>query len=139
MLEFSKTLGELQKIYVPGMAAHFDRHSPNPWQALHNSIEAAYKIGDATVFESVCEKAITTAKRLADEYKKSTDCGKGPVDDRDAFYSGDPERFSRAKSTREKKCMYCGCFERGKLKLKRYNDDVLDLYLICKDCLEKKK
>lgn len=133
MMNFSKTLGALQDLYVPGMAAFYDKQELNEWQDLHNAIETAYRSGDTFIFEAVCDKAVTKAKILAGEFIAMGKIADEP-DARDPFYTGGGARWDRIRSVRKKMCMVCEDNATSKLKIMRHNDDAADLYLLCADC-----
>lgn len=130
-MQFSEALQIVANHYEPGTIAHFSKMTPDPWQELHDQLEAVLAQGDPEKIELAAEVFAQRVVGLIDDYKRAVEPSSRKVSPHDAFFLGF-ERTAGAQSRQSKTCRDC---LKPKTKLKAFPiPESNEVFLLCRDC-----
>lgn len=130
-MKMSEALEKVNRAYVPGVVAFYDKADPNPWQQAHDNLESLLHLNDEQLISAGLEAFVYRCLELIDSFNKM---GTPPkkISIADAFFLGDENRYLETRSRKYKECFKCQ--SKDDLQIITSPTDELRAVLICKNC-----
>lgn len=103
-MKLSEAIDEMERIYIPGAIAHYERINPDPWQRANDEMERDLVKGNPSLAEVAVERWIFTMRALLERFRQEGQPSE-PIS-LDAFMMG--SRWNETESTEYLVCAKCG-------------------------------
>lgn len=133
-MTISEALEKVAKAYTPGVAAHYEKTTPDPWQRTHDDLEQLVFLKDDAILQAGLDRFVRECVRLIEVFQSVASPPK-KMSPADAFYIGDEEQVRKWHSRMQKHCIRCE--SKSELMLISDPGDPLGALIVCKECKQK--